>query len=258
MTMKFKMYVILGLSALVAANAPNCVAGSLVAPNANASAPGNSDNRFPFFTAGGMAYQQVFAASQFSAFGGPQSINEIDFRNGIFVNEAFTTTIANIQISLSTTSKAPDGLSSTFADNVGSDSTVVYSGALTLSSTNAAGPGGTHVFDIAIHFQNDFVYNPASGNLLLSIDNISGADSSIVGKDYLDAINNVGDSVSRVFGPEGDPTSTGGTADSLGLIAQFEYGAASVPEPSSLTLLALGAVGMAFTAGRLRKTARVV
>ena len=93
------------------------------------------------------------------------------------VNEAFTTTIADIQISLSTTSKAVDGLSNTFADNVGSDSTTIYSGSLTLSSTNAAGPGGTHVFDIAIHFQNDFVYNPASGNLLLSIVNISGADS---------------------------------------------------------------------------------
>jgi hypothetical protein len=253
--MNCKTFALLSFVALAAANAPNADAGEVVAPNANASAPGNSDNRFPFFTTGGMNYQQVFDASQFSSFGGPQMINEIDFRNGIFVNEAFTTTIADIQISLSTTSKAVDGLSSTFADNVGSDSTTVYSGALTLSSTNAAGPGGTHVFDIAIHFQNDFLYNPASGNLLLSVTNISGADSSIVGKDFWDAVNTNGDSVSRVWGPEGDPSATSGTADTLGLIAQFQFGPSAVPEPSSFTLLALGGVGLLLARRRSRKVA---
>ena len=201
-----------------------------------------------------MAYQQVFDASQFSSFR-PQSINEIDFRNGIFVNEAFTTTIANIQISLSTTSAAVGGLSSTFADNVGADSTLVYSGSLTLSSTNAAGPGGTHVFDIAIHLQNAFVYNPALGNLLLSIVNISGADPSIVNHDFWDATDNSG-VMSRVFGPEGDPSSTTGTTDGLGLIAQFRFGAA-VPEPSSLTLLALGGLGGMLFIARRRKIALV-
>ena len=38
--------------------------------------------------------------------------------------------------------------SATFASNVGADVATVFSGSLTLSSTNAAGPGNTHVFDV--------------------------------------------------------------------------------------------------------------
>jgi hypothetical protein len=223
-------------------------ADAIVVPNANATAPGNSDNRFPFLVNGGMRYQQVFASSQFSAFGGaPQLISEIDLRNGIFVNQAFTATIPNITIALSTTTKAPDGLSATFADNVGAGNTLVYSGPLTLSSTNANLPDGTKVFDVAIKFQTPFLYDPTKGNLLLDVDNLTGANSN-VGTDFFDAVNLVGDSVSRVFGPEGTPGATSGSPDSLGLIAQFQFGPAGppdVPEPSSLALLALGGAALA-------------
>ena len=225
-----------------------------VVPNANASTAGDTDNRFPLLTSGGMRYQQVFDSSQFSSFGGPQLINEIDLRNGIFLHEAFTATIADIQISLSTTSKAPDGLSTTFASNVGADATQVYSGSLTISSTDAAGPGNTHVFDIAIHFQNPFLYDPSTGNLLLDIANLSGAGSAI-GSDFFDAVHGTGtgDAVSRVAGAEGSPGATTGTADSLGLIVQFQT--APVPEPSSLALCGLGALALAGYARRRRARA---
>jgi hypothetical protein len=231
-------------------------AGLIVVPNANATAPGNIDNRFPFLVDGGMRYQQVFASSQFSAFGGgPQLITEMDLRNGIFLNQAFTATIPSINISLSTTALPPDGLSSTFANNTGTGTTLVYSGPLTLSSTNAAGPGGTHVFDVAIHFQTPFLYDPTQGNLLLDVDNLSGATSN-VGTDFFDAVNVLGDSVSRVFGPEGSPAATSGTPDSFGLIAQFQFGAATaVPEPASLTLLSLGALSLLGYGWRKRKPA---
>ena len=220
-------------------------AGLIVVPNANASVAGGTDNRFPFLVSGGMRYQQVFAASQFSTFGGAQLITEIDLRNGILVHEAFSSTISSIDISLSTTAKTPDGLSATFASNVGADNTQVYSGALTLSSTDAAGPGNTHVFDVRIILQTPFLYNPTLGNLLLDVDNISGANAA-VGADYFDAVNTPGDSVSRVFGAEGAPNATSGTADSLGLIAQFQFSAESpaVPEPATLTLLSVGAVSL--------------
>ena len=109
-------------------------AALIVVPNANAAVAGNTDNRFPFLVSGGMHYQQVFAASQFSAFGGTgQLITEMDLRNGILLHQPFTSTIANIKISLSTTSKAPDGLSSTFASNLGADNTQVCSGSLTMA-----------------------------------------------------------------------------------------------------------------------------
>ena len=212
----------------------------VVAPNANAATPGTTDNRFPFLT-GGMRYQQVYAASQFALpTAGPKLLSEIDFRNGVFVNQAFSSTISNIQISLSTVSLAPDSLSSTFASNIGADATQVYNGSLTLSSTNAAGPGGTHAFDIAIVFQTPFLYDPSAGNLLLDVKNISGANSA-VGSDFFDAVNSPTDSVSRVFGAEGSPNATTGSPDTLGLISQFRFTttAAAVPEPSQIALTAL-------------------
>src|ERR1700686_5064984 len=112
---------------------------SVVVPNANASVAGGTDNRFPFLVTGGMRYQQVFNSSEFSAFGGPQFISQMTLRNGIFVSTPFTATIASIQIALSTISAAADGLSATFASNIGGNNTQVYNGSLTLSSTN--GPG---------------------------------------------------------------------------------------------------------------------
>jgi len=220
---------------LLATHVPALMAGTIV-PNANATTAGNTDNRFPFLVTGGIVYEQVFAASQFS---GPLTIGEIDFRNGILVNQAFSVTIANIQISLSTVSVGPDGLSTNFASNLGADNTVVYNGSLTISSANGAGPGNTKEFDIAIHLQTPFAYNPAAGNLLLFIDNISGVSSN-VGTDYFDAVNTVGDSVSRLIGVEGSPHATSGLADSLGLIAQFGAAPTAAPEPGYLVLTGLG------------------
>ena len=216
---------------------------STIVPNANASTPGNFDNRFPFLVTGGMVYEQVFASNQFS---GPITIGEMDLRNGVFVNEAFTSTISDIQIFLSTTSAAPDALSTTFASNLGPNNTEVYNGSLTLSSANGAGPGGTHAFDIRIVFQTPFTYNPGAGNLLLFVDNISGANAA-VGADFFDAQNTTGDSISRVFGAEGSPSATTGTADSSGLIVQFDPVSSSVPEPATY-----GTVGVALGLAALR------
>src|SRR5438105_889758 len=102
------------------------VQAGVVVPNANAATAGNADNRFPFLVSGGIRYQQVFGASQFP---GTMLISEMDLRNGIFVSQAFTSTISNIQISLSTIATAPDSLSATFANNTGVGTTLVYNGA---------------------------------------------------------------------------------------------------------------------------------
>ena len=105
-----------------------------------------------------------------------------------------------------------------------------------------------------IILQTPFLYNPSAGNLLLDVDNISGANAA-VGSDFFDAVNITGDSVSRVFGSEGAPNATTGTPDSFGLIAQFQFGPAAVPEPTTLTLLGFGAVSLVGYAWRRRQRA---
>jgi hypothetical protein len=220
-------------------------AAYLVAPNGLASTSGDTDNRFPLLVAGGMRYQQVFAASQFAAFGGPRLIDEIDFRNdSTGSGRAFSATIPNISISLSTTQASPDALDVTFASNIGPDATQVYSGSLTISSSNAAGPGNTKAFDIAIHFQRAFLYDPSAGNLLLDIANLSGTDAFFDNTEFLDSTNVFADSVSRVFSADGSPGSATGTSSSLGLIVQFGYGTSAVPEPSSLALSSIALAGL--------------
>jgi len=88
--------------------------GSIVVPNSLADAEGNSNNCFPFgFCQGNgtMRYQQVYASSQFSA---PILIGQLLFRPDANTGAAFSAVLPDIQINMSTTSKAPDSLSTTF------------------------------------------------------------------------------------------------------------------------------------------------
>src|ERR1039458_5793798 len=93
-----------------------------VVPNALTAVEGNSSNIIPFQSPDDrstpMWSQQVYQASEF---GGPISIVRIAFRpNGDF-GAAFSMTIPDVRIDLSTTSVTPDTLSSTFANNLGAD-----------------------------------------------------------------------------------------------------------------------------------------
>jgi hypothetical protein len=117
--------------------------------------------------------QEVYGASQFPA--GNLLIHEIRLRPSVdFGTGPFSATISNIQINLSTTLKQPDGLSLVFSNNVGSNDTVVFSGALSISTAFSGPDQGPKDFDIIVPLQTPFVYNPARGNLLVDIRNFSG------------------------------------------------------------------------------------
>jgi hypothetical protein len=223
----------------------------IVAPNAQAAAEGNSNNGFPFnlspFGVSSQRYQQVYAASEFSALSGPSFIAQILFRPDALEGGAFSSTLPNVQVNLSTTTKAPDGLSTTFASNIGADDTIVFgAGPLSLSSAFTGPAGGPKNFDITINLTTPFLYDPASGNLLLDVRNFGGGRTTQFNAEFLG-----GDSVSRAY----TVTTSGvndasGSTDSLGLVTEFKFAPAAVPEPSSVVLFG---TCLALTLGILRR-----
>lgn len=167
------------------------LAGVVVAPGAQITAEGSISNFYPF----GMdstnphnqnplvsqRYQQAYDASLFSGYTAPLTISRISFRPDFEYGSAFTTTLLDIQINLSTTPTALGSLTGVFANNLGSnDMVVVNRGPLTLSSGFTGPVGGPMAFDILIDLDTPFIYDPAAGNLLMDVRNYAGqADKSI-------------------------------------------------------------------------------
>jgi hypothetical protein len=195
---------------------PNC--GNVVVPNANATVEGASNNNIPFSsTTTHFHYQQVYAASEFAGLSGPHRIRGMQFRpNATSTNPVWQQTM-DIDLRFSTTAAAPDALSTTFTANVGPDSTQVYSGPVTISTTQVTPiTPGPALFDIVINFQNPFVYNPANGNLLMDVI-VNG--TTIGTARAMDAVAVTGDSVSRMHSTTVGATT--GTAATTGLVTRF-------------------------------------
>ncbi len=186
-------------------------------------------------------FQQVYSASLFSTLPPEGGLIEyIVFRVDITGREFFTT-LANIQIDLSTIQTAPDGLSAVFSDNVGPDvKTVIGPGPLFLYGSPPVIAG-----NIVINLQsNPFYYNPAAGNLLLDIKNFAGGVTS-----PFDAVSVFGDTVSSVVTAVQVPVIPEvGSRTTAGLVTEFSI--EPIPEPNSLTLLFCGAAAIGFIARR--------
>ncbi|QDU36976.1 hypothetical protein Mal4_12790 [Maioricimonas rarisocia] len=199
----------------------------IVVPNALETVEGNGNNGFPFnianFGRNSQRYQQIYDAGDFAALSGPVLITELIFRPDIGTGRRFSSTLPDIQINLSTTTFAVDQLSTTFADNVGTDDTIVFDGALSLSSADTG--AGPRDFDIVIVLDTPFLYNPAAGNLLLDVRNYGGGFTT-----QFDAHFASSDPTSRtstnVTG--GVNSTTADFADSGGLVTKFTYVPAAI------------------------------
>ncbi|HEY9876142.1 MAG TPA: hypothetical protein V6D12_22115 [Candidatus Obscuribacterales bacterium] len=184
---------------------------TLVAPSSQASQEGNADSVQPLNVASRL--QQVYAASEFSSISGPLTISGLSWRLDGVSTIPINFTPTNLQISLSTTSKAVDGLSQAFNNNIGANNTVVYNGLFTPTTSNSPSVG-VKPFDINIAFTTPFVYNPTAGNLLVDVKNFSPGQFLT-----LDAQRTMGDSISTVVAI--GTNSSLGIRDTKGLVTQF-------------------------------------
>jgi hypothetical protein len=175
---------------------------------------------------------QLYDASQFAALSGPVLISGAVLRPDASQMGPGSQTFADIEIFLSTTSRSAATLSPTFADNLGSDNALVFSGPLTISTADLPGSGGTKQFDIVFPFTTPFFYDPHAGNLL-SDSQITGASSPGI---VLDFVSN--DPAAGAVAALGSSTAATGTVMPIGAVT--EYLVQSVPEPSSLVLAGLG------------------
>ena len=145
-------------------------------------------------------------------------------------SNTFTSPVSGpARILLSTT--AVDDLSTTFANNIGDDETLVFEGTLTWQ-TDASGPG-PRAFDYSVQFDKPFRYDPRQGqNLLLEF--VPTADWDNVGNWQIDAeINTAGNITLVGTGNPSASTATGASRDSH-WPTQFTF----VPEPSTTVLSA--------------------
>jgi hypothetical protein len=195
-----------------------------VVPSNLGAVEGNTNNSIPFSSANSR-YQQIYAASQFTAGG---IIEALRFRrNGN--SAAFTRTGIDIQINLGYAATTVAGASAVFANNIGGGYVTVYDGLLDLASSGVVST--PNPFDVVIDVDDVFNYNPALGNLLLDIRVFSNSTAPAV---FFDASNSAQQSsTTRISGGVNSALGVIGfnTSDNApyGLVTRFDF-AAPVPE----------------------------
>lgn len=174
-------------------------------------------------------YQQAYSSSLFS---GPITITGLTFYNTTTTpGSIYSTTYT---ITLSSGGGSVGSLSNIFDDNVGSNVETFFTGAL-------SGPANPS-FTIT---GNPFVYNPASGDLLLDVTPASA--NSGYGTVFNDARTGDFSGFQRVYSFGGNYGGNNtSSSDGWGLVTGFVSSPSTTPLPASLPLMAsgLGMIGL--------------
>ena len=159
-----------GFAFLLAAFLGSCVTTELraqviVVPNSLATNDGNSVVITP---SGAARSQQIYDASQFGALSRPSLLTQFAWRPDTIPGPSGPR-LFTLQIRAATTTRSVAGMSTTFADNLGTNNTLVFDGTATLTTGNLPGPGNTRQFDYVFTLTTPFLYDPAAGNLVLDL-----------------------------------------------------------------------------------------
>lgn len=176
------------------------------------------------------SYQQIYPSSSFYV---TEPLEILQIRLRPHSVGSFSIELSNVEIRLSETDVRAQAISGVFADNGGSDPTVVYSGALVLHSGGISGQPARD-FNLVVDLDEAYNYDPADGNLLLEWRNLGDVESSGASPNF--------DAISTRFG---SVVSAAGSADdgaviTGGIATRFADGV--IPEPSGALLFALGAL----------------
>ena len=183
----------------------------IVVPNSLATSDGN------FFHDGGavpVRVMQIYDASQFSAVSGPVLITQLAYRPDTAPGPSGPR-LLTLQIFASTTSRTVAGLSSTFAENIGSDNALIFNGTQTWNTANLPGGGNTKQFDILAPLTTPFLYDPGAGNLVLDFQ-IASAGGVAIRRDAVS-----GSPTVNFVAAFGSATATSGNVLGFGFVTQF-------------------------------------
>jgi hypothetical protein len=204
---------------------------TIVSPTVLGGAEGNTSSRAPLHR-DPLREQDLYASSEFPS-GSPIVITEIRYRRDTTFSadhsDAYTATFneGDIEIRMSTTTKADDGLSTIFADNIGGDELLVHDGPITINSTDTSSLN-PKPFDIIIPLETPFTYDPSQGNLLVDFKILN--DLGLTGIEH-DTHDVGADGVSRVLfigppiGAASDPNAPeANLVQTAGIVTEFVFG----------------------------------
>ena len=170
-----------GFAFLLAAFLGSCVTTELraqviVVPNSLATNDGDGSSTS---TAGpaSVRWLHIHDASQFGALSGPSFLTQFAYRPDTILGQSGPRSLT-LRIYASTTSRTVAGISTTFAENIGTNNTLVFDGTVNVTTGNLPGPGNTRQFDYVFPFTTPFLYDPAAGNLVLDLQ-IEGNGSAV-------------------------------------------------------------------------------